>query len=101
VVEAWSLQIKKHAKAWLVLLATETKRKVVEVVEAYPIELDGLQTQAILNILPLGSYDVLLGMDWLAAHETKLNCYEKTLECKDFARYPKADFHKANISDAT
>jgi hypothetical protein len=36
-----------------------------------------------LNILPLGSYDVLLGMDWLASHKEKLNCYEKILECED------------------
>jgi hypothetical protein len=42
VVEGCSLQRKKHAKAWLVQLATGTKRKVVEVVEACPIELDGL-----------------------------------------------------------
>jgi hypothetical protein len=38
-------------------------------------------TQATLNILPLGSYDMLIGMDWLAAHKFKLDCYHKTLEC--------------------
>jgi hypothetical protein len=83
VVEACSLQRKKHARAWLVQLATGTKRKVVEVIEACPIEMNGLQTQEALNILPLGSYDVLLGMDWLASHKEKLNCYEKVLECED------------------
>jgi hypothetical protein len=67
----------------LVQLATGTKRKVVEVIEACPIEMNGLQTQEALNILPLGSYDVLLGMDWLASHKEKLNCYEKVLECED------------------
>jgi hypothetical protein len=41
VVEAYSLQRKKHPKAWLVQLATRTKRKVVEVVEAFSIELEG------------------------------------------------------------
>jgi hypothetical protein len=83
VVEACSLQRKKHTKAWLVQLATGTKRKVVKVVESCPIQIEGFQTQADLNVLPLGSYDVLLGMDWLAAHKEKLNCYEKTLECED------------------
>ena len=34
-------------------------------------------------MLPLGSYDMLIGMDWLAAHKTKLDCYNKTLECED------------------
>lgn len=83
VVEACSLQKKKHTKTWLVQLATGTKRKVAEVVEACPIGMEGFQTQEVLNILPLGSYDVLLGMDWLAAHNTKLNYYEKILECED------------------
>jgi hypothetical protein len=37
VVEACSLQRKKHTKAWLVQLAIRTKRKVVEVFKACPI----------------------------------------------------------------
>jgi hypothetical protein len=51
--------------------------------EACPFEMSGLHTQVALNILPLGSYYMLLGMDWLSAHTEKLNCYEKTLECED------------------
>ena len=35
------------------------------------------------NVLPLGSYDVLIGMDWLEAHRAKLDCYNKTFECLD------------------
>jgi hypothetical protein len=38
-------------------------------------------TQETLNILPLGSYDLLIGVDWLATHKDKLDCYHKTLEC--------------------
>jgi hypothetical protein len=26
---------------------------------------------------------MLLGMDWLASHKEKLNCYEKIIECED------------------
>jgi hypothetical protein len=83
VVEARSLQRKKHTKAWLVQLAIGRRRKVEEVVEACPIQMEGFHTQADMNVLPLGSYDMLLGMDWLAAHKEKLKCYEKTLECED------------------
>ena len=36
-----------------------------------------------LNVLPLGSYDVLIGMDWLEAQRVKLDYYNKTLECMD------------------
>ena len=45
--------------------------------------MDGLVTYADLNALPLGSYDVLIGMDWLEAHKVKLDCYNKTFECRD------------------
>ena len=36
-----------------------------------------------LNVLPLGSYDVLIGMDWLEKHKVVLNCFEKTFTCLD------------------
>jgi hypothetical protein len=60
-----------------------TKRKVTEVIPAYQFIMNGLPTQATLNMLPLGSYDLLIGMDWLATHKTKLEYYNKTLECED------------------
>ena len=34
-----------------------------------------------LNVLPLGSYDLLIGMDWLEQHRVILNCYDKTFTC--------------------
>jgi hypothetical protein len=45
--------------------------------------MSGFPTQANLNILPLGSYDLLIGMDWLDSHKTKLDCYNRTLECEN------------------
>jgi hypothetical protein len=50
------------------------------VIEACPFEMSGLHTQVTLNILPLGSYDVLIGMDWF---KERLNYHDKTLECED------------------
>ena len=41
------------------------------------------QTPVKLNVLPLGSYDVLIGMDWLEKHKVVLNCFEKTFTCLD------------------
>ena len=73
----------KHRKSWLVQLATGTKRKVSEVVGKCPLVMYGLVTCVDLNVLPLGSYDVLIGMDWLEAHRVKLDCYNKTFECLD------------------
>jgi hypothetical protein len=82
-VEKCKLQQVKHVKSWLVQLAIGTKRKVIEVIPAFQFIMNILPTQATLNMLPLGSYDMLISMDWLAAHKTKLDYYNKTLECED------------------
>src|SRR5713101_170748 len=83
VVEICAFKKLKHSKSWLVQLATGTKRKVSEVVEKCPLAMDGLVTYAGLNVIPLGSYDILIGMHWLEAHRVKLECYTKTSECID------------------
>ena len=81
VVDICAFKKVKHRKPWVVQLATGTKRKVCEVVEKCPLVMNGLITCVDLNVLPLGSYDVLIGMDWLEAHRVKLYCYNKTFEC--------------------
>jgi hypothetical protein len=50
-------------KPWLVQLAIEEKRKINEMVKACPMDMNGLSTKEYLNIIPLGSYDYLIGMD--------------------------------------
>ena len=83
IVEKCKLQKSKILKSWLVQLATETKRKVTDFVKGCELNMNGLISQADLNILPLGSYDLLIGMDWLEKHRVLLNCYDKTLSCID------------------
>ena len=83
VVELCAFNKVKHSKYLLVQLGTGTKRKVSEVVEKCPLVMSGLVTCVDLNVLPLGSYDVLIGMDWLEAHRVKLDCFNKTFECMD------------------
>jgi hypothetical protein len=65
VVESLHLMRSKHEKSWLVQLATGTKRKVIELVKSCSVDMKGMSTKDELNILPLGSYDCLIGMDWL------------------------------------
>ena len=36
-----------------------------------------------LNVLPLGSYDILIGMDWLEKDWSLVNCKTKTIYYKD------------------
>ena len=45
--------------------------------------IDGLFPCADLNVLLLGSYDILIGMDWTGAHRSKLDCYNRTFEYLD------------------
>ena len=45
--------------------------------------MDGLVTCVDLNVMPLGSYDVLIGMEWFEEHRVKLYCYNKTFEFLD------------------
>ena len=42
-----------------------------------------------LNVLPLGSYDILIGMDWLEVHRVKLDYYSKIFECMDEEGNPR------------
>jgi hypothetical protein len=82
-IDKCKLQPVRHVKPWLVQLATGTKIKVAEVILACQFIMDVLPTQETLNILPLGSYDLLVDMDWLATYNTKLDCYHKKLECEN------------------
>ena len=70
--------------------------------------MDGLVTCADMNVLPLGSYDVLIEMDWLEAHRENLDCYHKTFQCLDeegnlkvVRGFTKTDLWKADLSNTT
>jgi hypothetical protein len=64
-------------------LATGTKRKINELVKDFPVSMNGVSTKEDLNIIPLGSYDFLIGMDWLDKHHVVLDCYNKDFTCLD------------------
>ena len=73
VVEKFQLPRIKHEKYWLVQLAIGAKRKVVDLVRSCPVGMNGLSTKENLKIFPLGSYDCLIGMDWLDQHHAILD----------------------------
>jgi hypothetical protein len=63
VVDSNKLKKIRHAKYWLVQLATGTKRKVIDFISDCEFSLGGQNTKINMNILPLGSYDIIIGMD--------------------------------------
>jgi hypothetical protein len=79
VVESNKLKKMKHEKSWLVQLATGTKMKVVDFISDFEFSLDGKNIRTNLNILRLGSYDLIIRMDWLEKHKAVL----ETLKYKD------------------
>jgi hypothetical protein len=83
MVEILHFPRSKHGKYWLVQLATRAKRKGNEMVKSCLMEMNGLNTKADLYIFPLGSYDDLIGMDWLEQHHAILDYHNKTFTCLD------------------
>ena len=81
LVEKCKLPVEKFVSSWLVQLATGVKRKVTSFVKNCVVVMDQFKTFVKLNVLPLGFYDILIGMDWLEQHRVILNCYDKTFTC--------------------
>jgi len=50
-------------------------------VENCKVFMNDLETQVKLNVLPLGSYDILIGMDWLEEHRVLLDNFGKSFTC--------------------
>ena len=79
LVDKCGLRKEVHVESWFVQLATGTKKRVHHWVRVCEFELNGIPTTTHLNVLPLGSYSILLGMDLLYLHRAKVDCYEKAI----------------------
>ena len=60
-----------------------SKVTVDSLVRSCVLNLGTFTTIVDLHILPLGSYDIVLGMDWLAAHQENIDCHHKVVQCVD------------------
>ena len=76
IVEICKLVPEKFDNPWLVQLATGTKRKVTSYVKGCEILMNDFNAHVDLNILKLGSYDMLIGMYWIEKQRVMLNCFE-------------------------
>ena len=83
IVDILHLEKSNLGKSSLVQLATGTKQRTHDMVKICSISLNGVNTNVDLNIIPLGSYDILIGMDWLDKHHVVLDCHRKTFTCLD------------------
>jgi hypothetical protein len=62
-VDRLHLEKSKFGKSSLVQLATRTKRRIHDMVRGCSISLNGVNTNVDINIIPLGSYDILIEMN--------------------------------------
>ena len=83
VLEKCKLSKEKKKNEWLVQLVTRMKIKVTKLDKYCKINFSGMSTTVNLNILSLGSYDILIGMEWLESHREIINCLHKSLDCMD------------------
>jgi predicted aspartyl protease len=83
IVDRLNLEKRKLGKSSLVQLANGTKRRIHDMIRSCSISLNGVNTSVDLNIIPMGSYDILIGMDWLEKHHVVLDYHSKTFTCLD------------------
>lgn len=57
-----------------------TKKWVDNVEKSCQIMIGGMPKIVNVNLLPLGSYDVLVNTHWLAGQKTKIDCFNKSIE---------------------
>lgn len=83
IVEQCKLPSERFRNPWLVQLAMGAKRRVLAKISNFSLSIAGQPITADLNVFPLGSYDILIGMDWLEKHWSVVNYKTKTIYYKD------------------
>ena len=63
-------------------LATGKRTHFATTIGKMQFKLGGYQTSANLRILPLGNFDGILGMDWLASNNSIIECQANLLKFK-------------------
>ena len=81
LVEKCNLSVENFANSLLVQLATWANTKVISFVKDCTISMDWFETFVKINVLPLGSYDRLIGMELLEKNRFVLKCFDKTFTC--------------------
>ena len=78
MMDNYQLTKVRHAKTWSFQLATGEKRKVTDFIANCEVKFQYHVTRINLNILPLGSYDMIIGMGWLESYLVILIFFYKT-----------------------
>lgn len=83
LVERCGLVVAKQVDRWQVKLAMGSNLDVDSLVHGCVLYLGVLSTMADLRVLSLGSYGLVLGMDWLESHQARIDFWGKRVQCLD------------------
>lgn len=88
-VEQCNIPVVKAKFSWQVELASGSRVCAEWIAPDCKISLETFDTLSNLRVIPLGSYDIVLGMDWLEQHQAILDCKVKSINCVDDFRTAK------------
>ena len=77
------IPVVKARNKWQVELALGSRVSADIIAPDCKIHMKSFTTLANLRVIPLGSYDIVLGMDWLEQHQAILDCKDKSISCVD------------------
>ena len=82
-----AMKLKRKAarmdKTWTVHYGNNVVHTVEMCLFGAILDLPSFSTEVDLYVTPLGSYDIIIGVNWLAEHKAKVDCYEKQISCLD------------------
>ena len=64
------------------------KQAVGPSIDNFLVDLGVCTTRLKVYVIALGTYDLIIGMDWLEAHRAMVDCFTKTVLCVDNERRP-------------
>lgn len=70
-------------KSWIVKYANQSRAKVEKCLFEAQVEFPNFSIELNLYVAPLGSYDIIIGINWLSEHKAKVDCLAKTVSCVD------------------
>ena len=68
-------------KPWTVDYANQSRAKVEQCLFKARVDFPNFSTELNLDVAPLGSYDIIIGINWLSEHKAKVDCLAKTVSC--------------------
>ena len=71
------------AKPWTVEYANQSRAKVEQCLFEARVDFPNFSTELNLYVAPLGSYDIIIGINWLSEHKAKVDCLAKIVNCVD------------------